>query len=271
MLNSVASAQSPVANSVASAQCPVVSGEELLDSLQPPSAANWPPATDHWPLPQATDHRPLVCTVRDLGRLRYADAFAVQQDFVARRKAEEIPDQLLFVEHPHVITLGRSAHSENILASQEILERSGIELHHTDRGGDVTYHGPGQVVGYPIVDLRKWKRDVMAYVRGLEQVLIDALREFGIASERVQGATGVWTPAGKIAAIGVHISRWVTSHGFALNVETDLDYFRYIVPCGLTKPVTSMRALGVNATSAEVTAALARNFGRVFDREMEIL
>jgi lipoyl(octanoyl) transferase len=111
----------------------------------------------------------------------------------------------------------------------------------------------------------------VAYVRALEQVLIDALREFGIASERVQGATGVWTPSGKIAAIGVHISRWVTSHGFALNVETDLEYFRYIVPCGLTKPVTSMRALGVNATSAEVTAALARNFGRVFDREMEIL
>ena len=215
------------------------------------------------------------CHVRDLGRLRYADAFALQQDLVARRKAEEIPDQLLFVEHPHVITLGRSAHGENVLASQEVLERAGIELHETDRGGDVTYHGPGQVVGYPILDLRKWKRDVVAYVRGLEQVLIDALREFGIASERVQGSTGVWTSAGKIAAIGVHISRWVTTHGFALNVETDLDYFRYIVPCGLTKPVTSMRALGCSVSCdtsrAEVTAALARNFGRVFDREMEIL
>jgi lipoyl(octanoyl) transferase len=152
-----------------------------------------------------------------------------------------------------------------------LLDRAGIEFHHTDRGGDVTYHGPGQVVGYPIVDLRKWKRDVVAYVRALEQVLIDALREFGIASERVQGATGVWTPGGKIAAIGVHISRWVTSHGFALNVETDLDYFRYIVPCGLTKPVTSMRALACSADRAEVTAALARNFGRVFDREMENL
>jgi lipoyl(octanoyl) transferase len=207
--------------------------------------------------------------------MRYADAFALQQDLVSRRKADEIPDQLLFVEHPHVVTMGRSAHSENILASPEVLERAGIELHHTDRGGDVTYHGPGQVVGYPIVDLRKWNRDVVAYVRGLEQVLIDALREFGIASERVQGATGVWTEAGKIAAIGVHISRWVTSHGFALNVDTDLDYFRYIVPCGLTKPVTSMRALGGSMTVAAdrtaITAALARHFGRVFDREMETL
>jgi lipoyl(octanoyl) transferase len=213
----------------------------------------------------------MICCTHDLGILRYADAFARQQDLVARRKADEIPDQLLFVEHPHVVTMGRSAHSENILASPELLERAGIELHDTDRGGDVTYHGPGQVVGYPIMDLRKWKRDVVAYVRGLEQVLINTLGEFGIASERVQGATGVWTPEGKIAAIGVHISRWVTSHGFALNVETDLDYFRYIVPCGLTKPVTSMRALGVDANRAEVTAALARNFGRVFDRNMETI
>ncbi len=227
-----------------------------------------PPAALH---SDACPLTPDVCQLRDLGLLRYAEAFALQQDLVARRKAEQIPDQLLFVEHPHVITLGRSAHGENVLASREILDRAGIELHHTDRGGDVTYHGPGQVVGYPIMDLRKWKRDVVAYVRALEQVLIDALGEFGIASQRVQGATGVWTPCGKIAAIGVHISRWVTSHGFALNVETDLDYFRYIVPCGLTKPVTSMRALHCNASRADVTAALARNFGRVFDREIEIL
>jgi lipoyl(octanoyl) transferase len=212
-----------------------------------------------------------TCQVQHLGCVRYAEAFALQQDLVSRRKADEIPDQLLFVEHPHVVTMGRSTHSENILASPELLERAGIDLHHSDRGGDVTYHGPGQVVGYPILDLRKWNRDVVAYVRGLEQVLIDALREFGIATERVQGATGVWTEAGKIAAIGVHISRWVTSHGFALNVDTDLDYFRYIVPCGLTKPVTSMRACGVTADRTAVTAALARSFGRVFDREMETL
>ena len=221
--------------------------------------------------PLASDSGPLVCQVRDLGRMRYAEAFALQQDLVARRKADEIPDQLLFVEHPHVVTMGRSGHDENLLAEPGLLERAGIEFHRTDRGGDVTYHGPGQVVGYPIVDLRKWKRDVVAYVRGLEQALIDALGEFGIAAQRVQGATGVWTAAGKIAAIGVHISRWVTSHGFALNVETDLDYFRYIVPCGLAKPVTSMRALGCVADRAQVTAALARAFGNVFDRHMEIL
>ena len=242
-----------------------VNMSEVRQQAVPPDAAealapgSWPPA-----------HRPL-CHVQDLGRLRYADAFALQQDLVSRRKADEIPDQLLFVEHPHVVTMGRSARSENILASPELLERAGIELQHTDRGGDVTYHGPGQVVGYPIVDLRKWKRDVVAYVRGLEQVLIDALQEFGIATQRVQGATGVWTESGKIAAIGVHISRWVTSHGFALNVDADLDYFRYIVPCGLTKPVTSMRALGVAPDRTAVTAALARHFGRVFDREMETL
>ena len=150
-----------------------------------------------------------------------------------------------------------------------MLDRAGIEFHRTDRGGDVTYHGPGQIVGYPIVDLREWKRDVMAYVRALEQVLIDALAEFGIAAGREAGATGVWTAQGKIAAIGVHISRWVTSHGFALNVATDLDYFRYIVPCGLTKPVTSMQALGCQADRDQVVAAVARSFARVFDREME--
>ena len=119
-------------------------------------------------------------------------------------------------------------------------------MHHTDRGGDVTYHGPGQIVGYPIVDLREWKRDVVAYVRALEQVLIEALAEFGISGVRQPGATGVWVEGAKVAAIGVHISRWVTSHGFALNVDTDLDYFRYIVPCGLTKPVTSMRDTGLH-------------------------
>ena len=210
-----------------------------------------------------------VCELRDLGRMRYADAFALQQQLVERRKRGEIPDQLLMVEHPHVVTMGRNGHDENLLVQPELLERSGVEFHRTDRGGDVTYHGPGQIVGYPIVDLREWKRDVVAYVRALEQVLIDALAEFGIAAGREAGATGVWTEQGKIAAIGVHISRWVTSHGFALNVTTDLSYFRYIVPCGLTKPVTSLRALGCQADRDQVVAALARSFARVFDREME--
>ncbi len=209
-----------------------------------------------------------ACELRDLGSMRYADALALQQQFVERRKRSEIPDQLLIVEHPHVVTMGRTAHDENLLCAPELLDRAGIELHRTDRGGDVTYHGPGQIVGYPIVDLREWKRDVMAYVRALEQVLIDALAEFGIAAGREAGCTGVWTEQGKIAAIGVHISRWITSHGFALNVGTDLSYFRYIVPCGLTKPVTSMQALGRQADRDQVVAAIARGFARVFDREM---
>jgi lipoyl(octanoyl) transferase len=211
------------------------------------------------------------CVVTNLGRIGYAEAYERQRLLVDRRKRGEIADQLLIVEHPHVVTMGRNGHDTNVLAAPELLERAGIEFHHTDRGGDVTYHGPGQIVGYPIFDLREWKRDVMAYVRGLEQVLMDALGEFGIAATREQGATGVWTPEGKIAAIGVHISRWVTSHGFALNVDTDLSYFRYIVPCGLTRPVTSMRALSCEASRAEVIAAIVRGFGRVFEREMEIL
>jgi lipoyl(octanoyl) transferase len=167
--------------------------------------------------------------------------------------------------------MGRNGHDENVLASPELLERAGIQFHRTDRGGDVTYHGPGQIVGYPIFDLREWKRDVVAYVRAVEQVIIDALTEFKIDTHRVEGSTGVWTDAGKIAAIGVHISRSVTSHGFALNVDTDLSFFKYIVPCGLTKPVTSMRQMGSTADRAQVVAALERSFGRVFDRDMEKL
>src|SRR4051812_961755 len=206
-----------------------------------------------------------ACELRDLGRVRYADACALQQQFVERRKRGEIPDQLLIVEHPHVVTMGRNGHDENLLCAPGLLERAGVEFHHTDRGGDVTYHGPGQVVGYPIVDLREWKRDVIAYVRGIEQVIINALEPFGITAGRLDGATGVWVDGAKIAAIGVHISRWVTSHGFALNVDTDLSYFRYIVPCGLTKPVTSMRALGSNAACEEVVESLAASFGRYFE------
>jgi lipoyl(octanoyl) transferase len=202
----------------------------------------------------------------------YAEALSLQHQYVELRKKGEVPDQLLIVEHPPVLTMGRNGHDENVLASPELLARAGIELHHTDRGGDVTYHGPGQIVGYPIVDLREWKRDVVAYVRAIEDVLIRAIAEFGVAGVRVQGATGVWasTPGGmaKVAAIGVHISRWVTSHGFALNLDTDLSFFRYIVPCGLTKPVTSLRVLGVTATRQEVTEALVRQFGRVFEREL---
>jgi lipoyl(octanoyl) transferase len=201
----------------------------------------------------------------------YGQALELQQQLTSERKLGTIPDQLLLLEHPHVITLGRNGQMENLLASGEILSRAGIGFYPTDRGGDVTYHGPGQLVGYPILDLREWKRDVGAYVRAVEQVIIDTLADYGISAGRIPKLTGVWVGERKIAAIGVHISRWVTSHGFALNVATDLSYFQYIVPCGLTRPVTSMAALGARASVEEVGRNLAAHFGRVFDCEMEEL
>lgn len=202
--------------------------------------------------------------------MRWADAYALQQQLAEQRKRHEIPDQLLFVEHPHVVTMGRNGHMKNLIASEEVLARTGIDFHHTNRGGDVTYHGPGQLVGYPILDLNDWKRDVHAYVRAVEQTIIDTIGVFGLRGERVAGATGVWVDGAKICAIGVHISRWVTSHGFALNVDTDLQYFQYIIPCGLTLPVTSMRALGVTASMDEVKLALRQQFAKVFAYETEI-
>jgi lipoyl(octanoyl) transferase len=210
------------------------------------------------------------CCLRELGRIGYGKALELQQELIAARKAGQVTDQLLLLEHPHVITLGRNGHLENLLASEEILSRAGISFYPSDRGGDVTYHGPGQLVGYPILDLKDWKRDVGAYVRGIEQTIIDTLAEFGIVAGRIPKLTGVWVDGRKIAAIGVHLSRWVTSHGFALNVNTDLSYFQYIVPCGLTKPVTSMAQLGIKATLQEVSQVLAVHFGRVFDREMVV-
>ena len=209
-----------------------------------------------------------VCEFRDLGRASYAEALAIQKDLVEQRKQGLIPDQLLIVEHPHVITLGRNGHRENLLASEEVLGRAGIEFHASDRGGDITYHGPGQIVGYPILDLREWKRDVVAYVRAVELVIIDALAEFGIQAGPLEGCTGVWVNGRKVAAIGVHISRWVTSHGFALNHTTDLKYFQYIVPCGITKPVTSMEQLGSYARRDDVVAALTHQFARHFQFEL---
>ncbi len=208
------------------------------------------------------------CRLCELGRVEYGAALALQRDLVERRKRGEIPDQLLVVEHPHVITMGRTGRADHLLASEEALRRAGVSFYPTDRGGDITYHGPGQVIGYPILDLKEWKRDVVAYVRALEQTLIDALAEFGLSCRREEGKTGVWTEAGKIAAIGVHISRWVTSHGFALNHTTDLSYFQYIVPCGLTRPVTSMAELGSAAPRARVVEALARSFAQNFDFEV---
>ncbi len=204
------------------------------------------------------------CEVREVGRICYAEADALQKELVARRKCGMIPDQLLLVEHPHVITLGRNGHLENLLASEEVLRSTGIEFFPTDRGGDITYHGPGQIIGYPIFDLREWKRDVVQYVDAIEQAIIDSLAEFGIVGTQLERARGVWVGDRKIAAIGVHVSRWVTSHGFALNHTTDLSFFEYIVPCGLTMPVTSMRELGVEVPREHVSLALVRNFQKQF-------
>ncbi len=212
--------------------------------------------------------RPLE--VQDLGRIRYSEALDLQRELVSARQQGCGNDTLLLLEHPHVVTMGRNGKSQHVLASAEILARTGIEYYETDRGGDVTYHGPGQLVGYPILDLREWRRDVHAYFSGVEQALIDALATFGIEARRggERGYEGVWVGAARIAAIGIHISRWVTSHGFALNIDTDLSYFRYIVPCGLTKPVCSLRTLGCAASREEVMDAVAASFARIFGYEL---
>jgi lipoate-protein ligase B len=207
--------------------------------------------------------------LRQPGRIPYAQALELQKQLEARRKAGAIPDQLLLLEHPHVITMGRNAHDENVLLPSDRLAELGIQLVETNRGGDVTYHGPGQIVGYPVIDLREWKRDVVAYVRGVEEVILRTLAVFGVKGERDAGATGVWArradgELAKVCAIGVHISRWVTSHGFALNWTTDLRYFGYIVPCGLTRPVTSLEELGVRVERAALHAAIAAEFAAVF-------
>jgi lipoyl(octanoyl) transferase len=175
--------------------------------------------------------------ITDLGLISYSDAYAFQQRLVAARKANAIDDLLLFCEHPHVITLGRNANRSNLLVSEHVLRQKNVELHATNRGGDVTYHGPGQIVGYPIVNLDKIRRDVGWYVRTLEEAMIRTSADFGVTAYRVPGKTGIWVQATsteeKLGAIGVHISRWVTSHGFAYNVSTDLRYFDLIVPCGI--------------------------------------
>lgn len=206
--------------------------------------------------------------VRDLGRLRWAEACELQRTLVDERRRGEIRDQLLFVEHPHVITMGRNSKDGNVLAPQSALEQAGIELFETNRGGDVTYHGPGQIVGYPIFDLNDWKRDVHLYVRAIEEAVIRTLGDFGIAGERSAINSGVWVGGAKICALGIHISRWITSHGFALNHTTDMSYFGYINPCGLSRPVTSMAALGVAAGRAEVIDSLTRHFDGVFSGEV---
>ena len=202
----------------------------------------------------------------------YGDALELQKELVERRKTGEIPDQLLLLEHPPVITLGVRTRNDrsHVVATPETLEEAGVEIFESGRGGDVTYHGPGQLVGYPILDLRPDRCDVHRYVRDLEEVLIRAVAGFGIVSHRVQGLTGTWVGNEKLAAIGVRVARWVTSHGFALNVSTNLAHFGLIIPCGITdKGVTSMDILSRGAISmAEVEAAVAAAFCGVFDRQL---
>ena len=213
---------------------------------------------------------PLI--ISDLGLLSWSDAYALQQRIVAARKAGAIDDVLLLCEHPHVLTLGRNASQKNLLASEKVLRQKNVELRETNRGGDITYHGPGQLVGYPILNLDPIRRDVHWYVRTLEEAMIRASADFGISAYRIPGKTGIWVqppgniPEEKLAAIGVHISRWVTSHGFAYNVSTDLRYFDLIIPCGIAdRKATSLEKLLNRAVSAdEVKPRLTHHLAELF-------
>lgn len=211
-----------------------------------------------------------ICNHHYLGLTDYADALARQEALVARRKRNEAEDTLLLLQHPHVITLGRSAKRAHIVVGDSNLEGCGVELFETGRGGDVTYHGPGQLVGYPILNLAPDRCDVRRYVRDLEEVLIRTAADYGIEAARISGLTGVWVEDEKLAAIGVRISRWVTMHGFALNVGTDLDYFRLIVPCGISdRGVTSLeRIVGRKIAVEDVAQKVVTHFGNVFERQM---
>jgi lipoyl(octanoyl) transferase len=205
--------------------------------------------------------------VRVLGSVPYGQGLTLQEELVRRRRAGEIPDQLLLLEHPHVFTLGSSSQEEHLLLSPPEREARGIELFDVGRGGDVTYHGPGQLVGYPILDLKPNRKDLHRYLRDLEETLILALGSFGISSGREAGLTGVWVPQGKLAAIGVRVSSgWITSHGFALNVDPDLSYFSSIIPCGIKdRSVTSIaRLIGRPVGLQELIPAVIRGFEETF-------
>jgi len=219
------------------------------------------------------------CRAVDLGLIGYEAAWELQRRIVAARKLGLIPDVLLVCEHPHVITLGRSGKTEHLLASEQLLKQMGVEFHSTNRGGDITYHGPGQIVAYPILNLAQIRKDVVWYVRQLEEAMIRATAEYDIAAKRCEGKTGIWVEivdaAGvqteeKLGAIGVHISRWVTSHGLAYNVFTDLRYFDLIVPCGISnKRATSLeRLLGQRVEMVDAKPRLVRHLGSCIGREM---
>lgn len=208
--------------------------------------------------------------VRRLGLIRYDEALGLQRELVEERRANRVPDLLLLLEHPPVITLGvRSEVSRaNVVATDERLAELGVAIHETGRGGDVTYHGPGQIVGYPILDLRPDRCDVHKYVRDLEDVMMRACTDYGVSAGRIAGLTGTWVGTEKIGAIGIRISRWITSHGFAFNVRTDLDHFKLIVPCGISdRGVTSLeKVTGRSLQMREVEDAIVRRFAEVFER-----
>ena len=232
------------------------------------------------------------CLAIDLGLIGYAEAYTLQKRIVAARKADAVADVLLLCEHPHVITQGRNGKREHLLASENVLRQKGVEFCETSRGGDITYHGPGQIVGYPILNLAAIRRDVVWYVRMLEEVMIRASGDFGVVATREAGKTGVWvapqeeltqnapsayrsqsgeSATEKLGAIGVHISRWVTSHGFAYNVSTDLRFFDLIVPCGIAdrKAISLEKLLGRSVDSREVAARLTKHCGEVFGLNMQ--
>jgi lipoate-protein ligase B len=214
------------------------------------------------------------CQVLRLGRMPYAEAWELQRRLAAARGAGEIGDTLLLVEHPHVLTLGRSGHAENVLLNDAAIRAAGAELFWVDRGGDVTYHGPGQLVGYPILYLGGYEKDVHQHVRRIEETLIRALADFGVRAHRDPEHVGVWVGEGeraaKIAAIGVRVAKWVTSHGFALNVDPDLGYFAHIIPCGIRqRGVTSLaKLLGRPVSLEEAEGAVLRHFAEVFGVEL---
>jgi lipoyl(octanoyl) transferase len=212
----------------------------------------------------------MLCNLEQYGLVDYAAGLQLQRERVAQRKAGIIPDTLLLLEHPDVYTLGRNARQENMLVSEEFLAARGAQVFHIDRGGDVTFHGPGQLVGYPILDLTQHWRDISWYMRSLEDVFIRTAHDYGIEAGRCEGAAGVWVGNDKLTAMGVHLSRWVTSHGFAMNVNTDLRFFEWIVPCGLHgKGVTSLaKLLGRTVEMQKVVEHVVDHFGDVFGLEL---
>ena len=216
---------------------------------------------------QSIDRKALV--VRRLGRVEYFAALAIQKETELAVKAGTTPDTLLLLEHPHTLTVGRRGNASGILSSQDLLQSRGVTVFETNRGGKITYHGLGQIVGYPIINLSPHREDVHRYVRDLEEVLIKTLSDFGIEAFRIEGLTGVHTSRGKVAAIGVHISRWITTHGFALNVNTDLSYFNLIIACD-GEQVTSMQdLLGHEIDMREVEDRIVDRFAEVFELAAE--